>query len=310
MSCFFNVAMIQLSSDLANEDLAARKSAQLAKIDRYLDVVSGINPVIDLFVLPETISSGYDPKNWAALAETIPGPASDFFCAKAGRLGAWLCPGSIIEREAGTGRVLNTALLISPEGEIVLKYSKIFIPYPFEPSARGDGFPVYEIAGVGKIGLMICADAAIPEIARNLAFNGAEIIVNPICQGIFIGGLRHRVPVSQVRAMENQCYMVSVNQAAPEGMGHSVVCDPEGRIVDELEAPESFAVVSLNLDEVRRVREHGSYAVSNQVLKMVRDCQLEGVALGECYQRGLENAPVFDTLSGKAPKSIDAITHA
>ena len=43
---------------------------------------------------------------------------------------------------------------------------------------------------------------------------------------------------------------------------------------------------------------------------MVRDCQLEGVALGECYQRGLENAPVFDSLSGKAPKSIDAITHA
>ena len=44
---------------------------------------------------------------------------------------------------------------------------------------------------------MICADAAIPEVARNLAFNGAEIILNPLCQGIFMGGLRHRVPVAK-----------------------------------------------------------------------------------------------------------------
>jgi formamidase len=155
----------------------------------------------------------------------------------------------------GTDRLLNTALLISPFGEIVLKYRKTFIPYPFEASERGGEFPVYEIPGVGKFGIMICADAAIPEVARNLAFNGAEVILNPICQGIFIGGLRHRIPVSQVRAMENQCYMVSVNQAAPEGMGHSTVCDPEGRILEELETPESFAVVSLKLDDVRRAPE-------------------------------------------------------
>jgi predicted amidohydrolase len=115
--------------------------------------------------------------NWAALAEPIPGPTSDSFCEKARRLGAWICPGSIIAKEAETDRILNTALLISPTGEIVLKYRKTFI-----------------------------------------------------------GGLRHRVPVSQVRAMENQCYLVSVNQAAPEGMGHSTVCDPEGRILEELDA--------------------------------------------------------------------------
>jgi formamidase len=310
VSSFFNVALVQLSSDLSSEDLRARTAAQLARIDSYLDKVMGIDPVIDLLVLPETISQGYDPKHWAELAEPVPGPCSDYFCAKARRLHTWLCPGSIIEKDRGTNRIRNTALLISPAGEIVLKYNKMFIPYPFEASDRGGEFPVYEIPGVGKIGIMICADAAIPEVARNLAFNGAEIILNPLCQGIFIGGLRHRVPLGQVRAMENQCYLVSVNQATPEGMGHSTVCDPEGRILEELEAPESFAVVSLNLEEVRRVREHGSFAVSNQFLKMVRDWQLEGGALDECYRRGLENAPVFQTLSGPAPKTVDEISHA
>ena len=279
MSCFFNVAMVQLSSDLSDRDLIARKRAQLAKIDRYLDHVMGVDPVIDLLVLPETVGPGYDRDNWDDLAETIPGPLSDHCCETARRLGKWLCPGSLIERDTATGRTRNTALLISPAGEIVLRYNKVFIPYPFEASDRGERFPVYEIPGVGKVGMMICADAAIPEVARNLAFNGAEIILNPICQGIFVGGLRHRVPVTQVRAMENQCYVVAVNQAAPEGMGHSVACDPEGRILEELGESESFTVVSLNLEEVRRVREHGSFSVSNQFLKMVRDCQMEGGAL-------------------------------
>jgi hypothetical protein len=108
---------------------------------------------------------------------------------------------------------------------------------------------------------MNCADTGIPEIARNLAFNEAEIIINSLRQGPFIGGLRHRVPVSQVRAMENQCYVLVVNQAGPEGAGHSVTCDPEGRVLEELGETESFAVVSLNLEEVRRVRAHGSFGI-------------------------------------------------
>jgi len=309
MSQFFNVAMLQLASDLSTEDLVARKKAQLAKIDRHIENILSVDPVVDLVVLPETATSGYDRRHWEVLAETIPGPTSDHFCQTARRLGIWLCPGSIIERDAATGRARNTALLLSPAGDIVLRYGKVFIPYPFEASDRGEAFPVFEIPEVGNVGIMICADAAIPEVARNLAFNGAEIILNPVCQGIFIGGLRHRVAVTQVRAMENQCYVVAVNQAAPEGMGHSTMCDPEGRILEELEESESFAVVSLNLDEVRRVREYGSFAVSNQFLKMVRDCQLEGGALDQCYRRGLENAPVFQTLSGPAPKSPGEIRH-
>ena len=309
MARFFTVAMAQLASDVDNLDLKARKAGQKAKIDRYLDTILGIDPAVDLFVLPETTVSGFDPAHWTSLAESIPGATSDYFCRKASELGKWICPGSIIEKRAGVDGTHNTSLLISPAGEIVLKYSKVFVPYPFDPSLRGSDFPVYEIPGVGRVGMMICADHAVPEVARNLAFNGAEIILNPTCQGSFIGGLRHLVPLSQVRAMENQCYLVVVNQASPPGMGHSLVCDPEGRILEELESPESFAVVTVNLDDVQRVREHGSFGVSNQFLKMVRDCQDEGGPLDLCYRSGLRNAAVFETLSGRASKTIDEITH-
>jgi formamidase len=302
MSSFLNVAVVQITCDLTNGDLELRKAAQKAKIDRYFDTVLNINPTVDLFVLPETAVSGYDLANWDVLGESIPGPTSDYFCQKAREMGKWICPGSIIEKVAGSADTRNTALLISPAGEIVMRISKRFVPYPFEPAVRGNEFPVFSIPGVGKVGIMNCADTAVPEVARNLAFNGAEIIINVLCQGIFIGGLRHRVPVTQVRAMENQCYVVAVNQAAPEGMGHSTICDPEGRVLEELEEAESFAIVSLNLEEVRRVREFGSFGCRVRFLTLTRDWQAQGGALDACYRRGLENAPVFENQSSAAPQ--------
>jgi formamidase len=291
MSTFFNIAMVQINCDLTTEDVGRRKADQMAKIDRFFDKVLSINPMVDLLVLPETPVSGYDLRNWVAAAEPIPGPTSDYFCRKARELGKWICPGSIIERLADSGDTHNTALLISPAGEIVMRAPKRFVHYPMEPAARGTGYPVFHIPDVGKVGIMNCADTAVPEVARNLAFNGAEIIINVLCQAFFIGGLRHRVPVSQVRAMENQCYVVAVNQAAPEGLGHSSVCDPEGRVLEELGESEAFAIVSVNLDEVRRVRELGSFGCRACFLQLTRDWQAAGGDLDGCYRRGLKDAP-------------------
>ena len=108
----------------------------------------------------------------------------------------------------------------------------MFIPYPSAASRRGDKFPVSEILDVGKLDIMVCADAAIPEVARNLAFDGAGVILNVRCQGIFIGGLRRRSPLIQLQAAENQYHLVAVNRASPEGTGNSMVCDPERRILE------------------------------------------------------------------------------
>jgi formamidase len=306
MSKFFNIALAQVASNTRNRDLESRKAENRETMDWYLRLISGLNPTVDLFVFPETFIAGFDPTNWPALAETIPGPSTDFFCREAKELGKWLCPGTVIEKREGESGAYNTALLISPAGEIVLKYSKVFVPQPFEPSLRGNEFPVYEIEGVGKIGIMVCADVQIPEPARNLALGGAEIILKPTCQGFFIGGLRNGVSITQARTFENQCFMVSVNQCAPEGMGHSHVCDPEGRVLEELESTEAFTWVTLNLDEVLRARQYGVLGCY-PYLKMLRECEDDTQALGACYARGLANSPVFENLPGGPPKTPSEI---
>lgn len=112
------------------------------------------------------------------------------------------------------------------------QYSKVFIPYLFAESRRGDKFPVTEIPDVGKLDIMVCADAAVPEVARDLASDGAGVILNVLCQGLVIGGPRHRSPLIQLRAAENQCHLVAANRASREGTENSMVCDPERRILE------------------------------------------------------------------------------
>jgi len=291
---YLNVALVQVTSPSSNPDIEQRKMENYEKLSYYVDTISYANPAVDLIVFPELYLPGMDPVNYYETAETVPGPMTDMLCQKARESNMWLAPGTLFEKAEEAGEVYNTAVLISPEGEIVLKYRKVFIPYPLEPSLPGDDFPVYEIPSIGKIGFLICADSQHPEAARNLALKGAEVIVKPTLQGYWIGGLRNNLPVMITRALENQCYVISVNHPTPTGMGHSAAVDPEGRVIEELGDSESFTIVYLNLEEVRRVREYGTFGMFG-FLKMLKDLKESGKPVDECYQRGIENAPVFQT---------------
>ncbi|UKY48148.1 carbon-nitrogen hydrolase family protein [Streptomyces inhibens] len=93
----------------------------------------------------------------------------------AGDLGIWLVPGSVCERELG-GELFNTALAFSPEGWPAASYRKIFPWRPHEPYVPGDRFVVLDLPGDGRVGFTTCYDAWLPEVARHLAWRGAEVI--------------------------------------------------------------------------------------------------------------------------------------
>jgi formamidase len=300
-----NLAAVQLASLSVNPDLRIRKSENLARMEWYVDTIVGLNPAVDLVAFPELCIPGADPVNFAGLAESIPGELTDRICEKAKRCGVWLIPGTLLEL-GRDGNVYNTALLVSPDGKIEMKYRKICVPYPLEPSASGEILPVFEIPGKGKIGLMICTDGHWPEVARSLALNGAELIVKPTLQPHWIGGVRNHDDIAVTRATENQLYLVSVNQPAPMGMGHTIAVDPEGRTLEALGECESFTMIEVRFDEVRRVREYGSFGIFC-FLKMLREFTEAGVPLDAVYRNGVSRAPIYASLSGSAPKAPVAI---
>ncbi len=188
-------------------------------------------------------------------AELLDGARVTLLKELAGDLGIWLMPGTVCERGAA-GELFNTALAISPEGELVASYRKCFPWRPFEPYKPGDRFVVLDLPGTGRVGLSICYDAWFPEVSRHLAWMGAEVIVNPT--QTTTSDREQEVVLTRANAITNQVYIVSVNAAAPLGTGQSMVVDPEGRVrVAARDAPTVLTDV-LDLDDVTRVRTYGT----------------------------------------------------
>ena len=120
------------------------------------------------------------------LAETIPGPSTDFYGKLAKDLGVVIVT-SLFERRT-PGLYHNTAVVIEKDGTIAGKYRKMHIPddpayyekFYFTP---GDlGFQPIQTS-VGKLGVLVCWDQWYPEAARLMALQGAEILIYPTAIG-------------------------------------------------------------------------------------------------------------------------------
>ncbi|HKU29001.1 MAG TPA: carbon-nitrogen hydrolase family protein [Arthrobacter sp.] len=189
-------------------------------------------------------------------AEPLDGPRVKELRQLAADLGVWLVPGSVCER-GPKGQLFNTQLVLSPEGELAGYYRKIFPWRPFEPYDPGDRFTTVDLDGIGRVGLNICYDAWFPEVTRQLAWMGAEVILNVV--KTTTPDRRQELVLAKANAIVNQVFMVSVNCAGPTGKGLSLIVDPEGNTITEAtdEAPALLAA-ELDLSAVGHVRLHGT----------------------------------------------------
>jgi len=290
---FLNVAIAQIVCNY-DPDFSKRIQNNLEKVTRIGKTIKTLKNA-DLIVFPEVCIQGPEPPaNFTKMAEPIPdGPTTQALMKLAKDLKVWLIPGTLFEK-GDDGKVYNTLVVISPEGKFVTKYRKLFPIRPYEMTEPGSEFVVFDIPGKGRIGVVISIDSMYPEVTRTLTWMGAEVIIRPAYQGDLVGGDRARIPIAQTRAQENQVWFVDANAAAPCN-GLSSIIDPEGRIVEKLGDGESWVSSVLDLDMVTRVREKGSYAGGYTFLK--KWAYLRKVKDFPPYAQGIENGPVFKTLS-------------
>lgn len=191
-----------------------------------------------------------------AAAEPLDGPRVNQLRELAADLGIWLVPGSVCER-GPEGQLFNTQLVLSPGGELAAFYRKVFPWRPSEPYDPGDRFITVDLDGIGRAGLNICYDAWFPEVSRQLAWMGAEVIFNVV--KTTTPDRRQELVLARANAIVNQLYVVSVNCAGPTGQGRSLIVDPEGNTVAEAhdDAPALLAA-ELDLAAVDRVRTRGT----------------------------------------------------
>src|SRR5258708_3742457 len=204
---------------------------------------------------------------WKQTAESIPGPLTDRLCEIASRTRKWLVPGSMYEVSGEA--IHNTAIVISPKGEIVARYRKMFPWLPYETeSTPGDQFCVFDVPEVGRFGICICYDGWYPEMVRTLAWMGAEVILHPSLTATSDRTLE--LVLSQANAIFNQCYFVDINGLGPWGGGRSIIVDPDWHLLQQAGEHDSLMTEMLDLDHVLRTREFGTLGLC-QTWKQLRD---------------------------------------
>jgi predicted amidohydrolase len=162
-------------------------------------VVEAARQKADIVCLPEGITVVGTGKKLAEVAEPIPGPATRFLGACARKHHLYLVAG-LYERQGKA--VYNTSVLIGCDGKLVGKYRKVCLPREEIDAGLTPGkeYPVFD-TDFGRVGMMICWDVHFPEVARELAAQGAEVILMPIWGG--------NKTLAKARAIENQLYLVA-----------------------------------------------------------------------------------------------------
>jgi formamidase len=255
------------------QPVAFDPQASLDKLERVVRIACESFPAVDLLLFPELFVSGVDPFARESppgyekeVAEPIPGPTTERLAKVAQLEGRFLMAGSMFERDRED--LYNTAVVFSPDGELVAQHRKVFPWRPWEKLSRGTGLTTFDIEGKGRFGLMICYEGWFPEVARGLALKGAEAILQP--SATTTPDREEELVLARANAIVNQCYVLNVNGATTIGGGRSVGVDPEGRMLFQGGSGEELIPEVIDLARSTTVRERGTRGM-NPVLHEIQD---------------------------------------
>jgi predicted amidohydrolase len=140
------------------------------------------------------------------------------------------------------GKTYNTAFFLGRDGQEIGRYRKVCPTWAESGSReRGNSFPVFPTPDLGTVGLLICYDLVMPETARCLALQGADIIFFPTMGGAAVGDDDIGVQALRVRAAENQVWLV----VAHRGHG-AMIISPRGKILSRAEGPDGLAIADID----------------------------------------------------------------
>jgi apolipoprotein N-acyltransferase len=170
---------------------------------------------------------------------------------------AFVIANTIVPVDAQGNLITNTAFTLDPEGREISRYDKIhlvpfgeYVPWWALPGlvhkitsevgnfVPGSSYPVATTPG-GNVGVFICYEAIIPQLARNLVAAGAGVLVNISNDGWYgdSAAAYQHLEMARLRAIENRRYLL---RATNDGL--TTLIDPYGRVLAEIPRYQRLAL--------------------------------------------------------------------
>ena len=255
------IGLVQLQLPVV--ETPAQLAAQAQRIVQMVGKARRNNPGLDLVVFPEYALHGLSMSTAPELMCRMDGPEVAAFKAACVEHTLWGCF-SLMEFNPN-GNPYNTGIVIDDRGTVALYYRKLHPWVPVEAWEPGNvGIPVIDGPRGCKLALIICHDGMFPEMARECAYKGAEVMLRTAG---YTAPIRHSWQITnQANAFQNLMVTTSVCLCGSDGtfdsMGEAMFCNFDGTVmtrgggrVDEIIACE------VRPDLVREARIH--WAVEN-----------------------------------------------
>ena len=238
---------------------AERVAAMVGKAKRNMST-------IDLVVFPEYALHGLSMDTRDEVLCSLDGPEVALMRAACAEHRVWGCF-SIMEHNPG-GNPWNAGLIVDDAGEVRLYYRKLHPWVPVEPWEPGDlGIPVIEGPRGCKLALIICHDGMFPEMAREAAYKGAEIMLRTAG---YTAPIRESWRfTNQSNAFCNLMVTASVCMCGSDGtfdsMGEAMVCNFDGAVIAHGTTGRADEIITAEVrpDLVREARIH--WGVENNI---------------------------------------------
>ena len=220
----------------------------------------------DFISLPEMWNCPYKTELFPEYAEPEQGDTWLAMSTLARKNNAYLVGGSIPEVDED-GKVYNTCYVFDRSGKQIGKHRKVHLFDIFAHGQQvfkesdtltgGSSFTTFDTEFC-KMAVNICFDIRFPESSRLPALAGARVIFNPAAFNMTTGPAHWELGFRQ-RAIENQIYMVGTSTARdPDAgyvsYGHSIITDPWGEILMQMDEKPGVTVTELDLDYIDIIR--------------------------------------------------------
>lgn len=242
-----------------------------------------MRPTTRLVVFPEFFLQGSGMSQpleyWERCGIRIPGPETEALAAFAKSCNVYVS-GAVLEYDPSwPRRFFNTAIIIAPSGEIILRYRKLqcadlngllnvttpgSIHAEYVERYGADALVPVVDTPIGRLGALICFDSNWPELWRALAMKGAEVICNPTSE-IHSNRRPHWYQAKRAHAAENLFYVASANAGSEQlfpgapitsmNRGHSALIDYHGELAACADGPGVVPLLGrIELGALRRAR--------------------------------------------------------